>query len=185
MSKELIAGNKYNQNHNEKLKAAYALNMCTVSVSQMIDYRDTYVLEQEYETILNNLNLKQIPKDEALLRILTEILNTVTYFKISDIKKKRIEEKYQRRVKDAVWSAIPSFNMIVSGSPITLAFSIATQVGTGYMNYRKEKCNAREELVDAEIELKITAIEQLNELRRELFTTAWRLADAYDFEDEV
>lgn len=112
MSKELIAGNKYNQNHNEKLKAAYALNMCTVSVSQMIDYRDTYVLEQEYETILNNLNLKQIPKDEALLRILTEILNTVTYFKISDIKKKRIEEKYQRRVKDAVWSAIPSFNMI-------------------------------------------------------------------------
>lgn len=52
------------------------------------------------------------------------------------------------------------------------------------MNYRKEKCNAREELVDAEIELKITAIEQLNELRRELFTTAWRLADAYDFEDE-
>ena len=27
----------------EKLKAAYALNMCTVSVSQIIDYHDSYI----------------------------------------------------------------------------------------------------------------------------------------------
>ena len=39
----------------EKLKAAYALNMCTVSVSQIVDYNDEYILEQEYEAILNNL----------------------------------------------------------------------------------------------------------------------------------
>ena len=49
---------------NEKLRAAYALNMCTVSVSQIIDYHDSYILEQEYDAILNNLNLKQMPKDE-------------------------------------------------------------------------------------------------------------------------
>ena len=30
----------------DKLKAAYALNMCTVSVSQIIDYNDEYILEQ-------------------------------------------------------------------------------------------------------------------------------------------
>lgn len=33
----------------EKLRAAYALNMCTVSVSQIVDYNDAYVLEQEYD----------------------------------------------------------------------------------------------------------------------------------------
>ena len=49
-----------------KRKAAYALNMCTVSVSQIIDYRDLNILEQEYEAILNNLNLEEIPKNEAL-----------------------------------------------------------------------------------------------------------------------
>ena len=37
----------------EKIKAAYALNLCTVSVSQIIDYADVNILEQEYETILN------------------------------------------------------------------------------------------------------------------------------------
>ena len=31
----------------DKLKAAYALNMCTVSVSQIVDFNDEYILEQE------------------------------------------------------------------------------------------------------------------------------------------
>ena len=58
----------------EKMQAAYALNLCTVSVSQIVDYDDINILEQEYETILNNLNLKNIPKDEALLDILRSLL---------------------------------------------------------------------------------------------------------------
>ena len=43
----------------EKLKAAYMLNLCTVSVSQIIDYNDINVMEQEYNAILNNLNLQE------------------------------------------------------------------------------------------------------------------------------
>ena len=49
----------------EKRKAAYALNLCTVSVSQIIDYEDLNILEQEYEMILNqvkmNLDLPKVP----------------------------------------------------------------------------------------------------------------------------
>ena len=40
----------------DKIRAAYALNMCMVSISQIIDYQDLYILEQEYDGILNNLN---------------------------------------------------------------------------------------------------------------------------------
>ena len=68
----------------EKHRAAYALNMCTVSISQIIDYDDLNILEQEYDTILNNLDLEKIPKDEALLRILRQLLDTITYFKIQE-----------------------------------------------------------------------------------------------------
>ena len=56
-----------------KRRAAYALNLCTVSVSQIIDYEDIIVLEQEYEAILNNLNLEAMPKDEPLLLIIKQI----------------------------------------------------------------------------------------------------------------
>ncbi len=187
MANEIIKStgkNKKNHSNEEKLKAAYALNMCTVSVSQIVDYNDSYILEQEYDAILNNLNLKEIPKDDALLRILTELLNTITFFRIQEIKKQQIEKKYNQRIKSAIWSAVPSLSVVMSGNPVAIAMSLATQIGTGYMNYRKEKNSAKNDKEDAEIELEITAIEQLNSLRRELFTTAWRLADEYDFEDE-
>ena len=184
--KQTMIDNKSHEKHSkeEKLKAAYALNLCTVSVSQIVDYNDVYILEQEYDAILNNLNLKEIPKDEALLRILSELLNVITFFRTQNIKKKKIEEKYQQRIKDAIWSAIPNFSVIVSGSPFAIAYSLATQIGTGYMNYRREKNQAVTAKKDAEIELQITAIEQLNALKRELFTAAWRLADEYNFDDE-
>ena len=168
----------------EKRKAAYALNLCTVSVSQIVDYNDVYVLEQEYDAILNNLNLEAMPKDEALLNILVEMLNTITFFRIQDLKKQKIEKDYQRRVKNAVWSAVPNFGILTVGNPIVTALSVATQVGTAYMNYRREKVNAGVEKANSEFELQITAMEQFNALKRELFTTAWRLADAYGFNDE-
>ncbi len=176
---------KIQHTEDEKTKAAYALNLCTVSVSQIIDYNDSYILEQEYDAILNNLNLKEMPKDEALLRIISELLNTITFFRIQKIKKDQLDKKYRQRLKNAIWSAIPNLSVIVSGDPVSIAISLATQIGTGYMNYRKEKANAASERDDDEIELQITAIEQINALKRELFTTAWRLADEYGFDDEL
>lgn len=167
----------------EKLRAAYALNMCTVSVSQIVDYNDEYILEQEYEAILNNLNLEQMPKDEALLNILVKLLNVITFFRIDKVKRAQIEKKYQRSVKNAIWSAVPNIGVIVAGDPVTVGLSLATQVGIGYMNYRKAKANALADKEDSEVELRITAMEQFNALRRELFTTAWRLADEYEFPD--
>ena len=167
----------------EKVKAAYALNMCSVSVSQIVDYNDVYILEQEYDAILNNLNLEQIPKDEALLNVLTQLLNTITFFRIQNIKRQQIEKVYQQKMKNAIWSAVPSLSVFVSGNPITMALSLATTIGTGYMNYRKEKFQARADRERTEIELQIAAIEQFNSLRRELFTTAWRLAAEYGFDD--
>ena len=184
MTSSVAAVSYEKHSHEEKLKAAYALNMCTVSVSQIVDYNDSYILEQEYDAILNNLNLKEMPKDEALLRILSELLNVITFFRIQNIKKAQIEKKYQEQLKNAIWSAIPNFSVIMAGNPVAIAVSLATQIGSGYMNYRREKANAGMAKEDAEIELQITAIEQFNALKRELFTTAWRLADEYDFDDE-
>ena len=170
----------------DQLKAAYALNMCTVSVSQIVDYNDSYILEQEYDAILNNLNLEQIPKDEALLKTLVELLNTITFFKIQEIKKEQIEKKYQEQMKNAIWNAIPNLGVIVtSGNPVAIGVSLATQIGAGYMNYRKAKAQTGIAKADSEIELQIAAIEQFNALKRELFTTAWRLADHYGFDDRL
>ena len=168
----------------DQLKAAYALNLCTVSVSQIVDYKDLNVLEQEYELILNNLNLHNMPKDQALLHILRQILDTVTFFRIYEGDKMMLEKKYQQKIKNAIWNAIPSFALVAFGDPYTFAMSMIASVGMGYMNYRKEKANTLTEREEQEWTLQRTAIEQFNALRRELFDTAWRLSDSYGFDDK-
>ena len=169
----------------EQLQAAYALNLCTVSISQIIDYNDINILEQEYETILNNLNLENMPKDEALLDILKCLLETVSFFRIQEGDKRLLEKEYQQKVKNAIWEVVPNLSVIVSGGNIvSMLGALAMQVGIGYMNYRKNRNQYALEKEKKDWALQKSAMEQFEGLQQQLFVTAWRLADAYDFPDE-
>jgi len=172
----------------EPLQAAYALNLCTVSVTQIIDYMDLNIMEQEYDTILNNLNLQNMPDDDALLDILKQILNTVTFFKIEQKEKEFVERDYQQKMKNAVWSAVPNIGALVatglSKGHIMSAVSIAASVGTAYMSYRKQKAENKYAYDKEMWQLEKSAIEQFDGLKRELFDTAWRLAKHYNFKEK-
>ena len=124
----------------EKIRAAYALNLWTVSISQIVDYGDINVMEQEYDAIMNNLNLENMPKDEALLDVIKEIMDEITNYRMEAGDLKIIEKEYQNRLKNAVWSAVPNVGAIfATANPIALGMTLATQVGIGYMNYRRNK----------------------------------------------
>lgn len=165
-------------------RVAYALNMCTVSVSQIIDYDDINILDQEYDAILNNLNLEEMPKDDALLNILKDLLDVITHFKVSELEKQFIEREYQQKMKNAIWSAVPNFGLILAaGSPLSMTVSLANQVGIGYMNYRRNKESYGLERDRQMWHLKRAAIEQFNFIRKELFDCAWRLAKTHEFPD--
>lgn len=99
--------------------------------------------------------------------------------------KKLIDREYQQKMKNAIWSAVPNLGLIVAGgNPVTMAISLASQVGIGYMNYRRVKSENQLEYDKQQWQLQRSAMEQFNGLRRELFDTAWRLADTYKFPDE-
>ena len=168
----------------EQMQAAYALNLCTVSVSQILAYNDIGVLDQEYETILNNLNLENMPGDESLLQILKRILETITYFRIAEGEKEFIEKEYQQKMKNAIWTAVPNLALLVAGAnPVSMGISLASQVGIGYMNYRKNRSTYALEKDRQLWKLQRSALEQLEGLSQQLFETAWRLADTYHFPD--
>jgi hypothetical protein len=120
-----------------------------------------------------------------LLKVLKQILDTITFFRIQEGDKKFIEKEYQQKMKNAIWSAVPNLSVILAGgNPITMAIAAATQIGIGYMNYRRNKNQYLLEKEKQDWELQRSAIEQFNGLRRELFEAAWRLSDRYDFPDE-
>jgi hypothetical protein len=169
----------------QKIEAAYALNLCTVSLTQIVDYSDPYILEQEYDAILNNLNIQNIIHDEALLKLIKKIMETLTFYRIQEGDKKYLDQEYQGRMKSAIWSAVPSLSVILAGgNPITAAAAVATQVGVGYMNYRRTKSQDLREKEKKEWELKRSLIDEISVLQRELFETAWRLSDRYNFDDK-
>lgn len=174
-----------NKEKNEQLRAAYALNLWTVSVSQIIDYNDINIMKQEYDTIMNNLNLERMPKDEALLDVIKEIMDEITSFQIDAGDSKFIEMEYQHQLKNAIWSAVPNLGAIFATSnPIVMGVTLATQIGIGYMNYRRNKSEYEIRYEKSKWEIQKNRMLHLNALQKQLFETAWRLADEYEFPDE-
>ena len=169
----------------EKKKVAYALNLCAVSISQIIDSKDIYVLKQEREAILNNINLQNFVKHPALFDALKHILNTITYLEIQAGDLSFIEKEYQFKLKNAIWNAIPSpGSLFVGGNVPMIALAVVSQVGTGYMNYRRNKSQYTLDKEKSQWELKRHELEQLYGLRAQLFETAWRLSEDYGFDDK-
>jgi hypothetical protein len=168
----------------EKRKAALALNLCMVSISQIIDYKDINVLKQEYDAILNNINLQQIIKDEALLNVFRSLLDIITFYLNQETDKQHAEREYQNRLKNALFDSLPSIAIISGSDPYSAAIGVAMMLGTSYLNYRRSKAKSKVELDKKLWELQRSAIEQLNGLRRSMFETAWRLSETYNFPDE-
>ncbi len=169
----------------EKAKVAYALNLCAVSISQIIDSRDIIVLKQEREFVLNNLNLQNFVKHPALLEVLRQVLDTITYLEIQAGDFNFVEKEYQQKLQNAIWSAVPSPGaLFLGGDAVSVAIAVAAQIGTGYMNYRRNKSQYALEKERSEWELKRYEIEQLYGLRAQLFETAWQLSSDFDFDDK-
>lgn len=169
----------------EKKKVAFALNLCAVSISQIIDSKDIIVLKQERETILSNLNLQKFIKHPALFDVLKQILDTITYLEIQAGDMNFIEKEYQYKIKNAIWSAVPSPGaLFAGGEPLSIAIAVAAQIGTGYMNYRRNKSQYLLDKERSEWELKRHEMEQLYGLRAQLFETAWKLSSDYNFDDK-
>jgi hypothetical protein len=170
----------------EKVKVAYALNLCAVSISQIIDSKDIFVLKQERESILNNLNLQNFVKHPALLEVLKRILDTITYLEIQAGDLAFVEKEYQHKIKNAIWSSIPSAGAMLAGALLSPdgVIAVVAAIGTSYMNYRRNKSQYVLDTVRSVWELKRHELEQLYGLRAQLFETAWKLSADYDFEDK-
>ena len=121
-----------------------------------------------------------MPKDQELLNILERILDTITFFRIQEGQKELLESEYKQKMKNAIWSAVPNIGLLVAGGNfLTMAISLASQIGIGYMNYRRTKADNDLEYKKRQWEMESNAIEQFNGIRRELFNTAWHLCDNY------
>lgn len=170
----------------QKKKAAMALNLCTTSISNIISCGNVEAMEMEYNTILNNINLQAIVKDEALLNTMRTILDTINFFRLQEGDRKRLEERHHQRMNNLLWDSLSSAGglFVVGGNPWTIGAAAAIQAGSMFVGYNRRKKDEQMKFDDDLWKLERSAIEQLHALRTSLFETAWRLSDNYNFKDE-
>lgn len=166
----------------EAKRAAVALNLCMVSLSQIVDYNDINILRMEYDSILNNINMECFPKDDALFDALNAILDTCHFFMLHEKDRELLKKKQALKLKAGL-SNINFFGVISTGNPYAAAASLALMIGVAAVNYKTQKARAEYENEAEEWALEKSALEQLHRLRGALFATAWRLADKYRYPD--
>lgn len=165
---------------------AYAYNLCVVLSKQIIDYDDKYYLQQVYNEILNNINLENFPKDAALCEALKSLLTTLGCIDDISDQKEAIDAKYQRQKKNALWSAVPSPSIILTGgTPAGIALNAFLAVGTSFLNYKRTMSSIEEDKIDNTLKLEKQRKEALKANRLRLFQSAWQLSTDHPIPDSL
>lgn len=175
----------HNQASSDPHAAVLTLNYCAASLTSIIEYEDSVVRDQEYDAILNRINMEAVAKDEELRLLFNRLLETLTHYKLQEGDREWVKKEYEQSLKNAIFSCLPQFNVIVAGGdPWTMLFSAVHQVGVGFFNYRRNVAQYRLNRDKALWQLKKQEIVELNAIRTELFNASWALAERYGYPDE-
>lgn len=168
----------------QRLQAIQSLNYVILSLTHIINYNDKVVLDQEYDNIINNLNLRSIP-DEEIVLLLQDLLDLLTKSKITDTEREIIERKYERNVNNALKDAFKSglSGTQFTANPYTTLASGLMNAGAVYFNYRSQVEQYQEDLKDQNWEIDKNILVNLNDFRMGLLKSSWHLLKDYDIPD--
>ncbi|MDO4937204.1 MAG: hypothetical protein Q4E62_04735, partial [Sutterellaceae bacterium] len=69
-----------------------ALNYCSYSLSRIRHYENRLVLDQQYDEIINNINLKKLKADGSAM-LIGRLLDDLTFFKLQEMERERMNER--------------------------------------------------------------------------------------------
>jgi hypothetical protein len=168
-----------------QLQVLQSLNQIAVSLTHIITYNDKVVLDQEYNTIINNLNLSKIP-DADIITLLQELMDLLTSSKIQDHDRAYLMRSYDKEVqnelKDRVRSRI--FDTHVIFNPYMTVLSAVLNVGSFYFNYRTKMEDYKKEREEKAWKIETGTLQGLNNFYKKLLKYTWELMRRYNLPDE-
>ncbi|MEA3316268.1 MAG: hypothetical protein U9Q30_10450 [Campylobacterota bacterium] len=159
-----------------------ALNHMHASLNKIVLYNDKIVLEEEYNNIINNLNLTVI-KDSEIVNVITYLMDTLTSFKLTEMEKEQFQREYQEKLDNAISGAL--MGLSVSGTtPQQMALSLVMSAGSAYMTYKEGQKSAKKGFDKNKWGLKKDTISELNEIRKDFLLTYWKIMKRYNMPDK-
>ena len=169
----------------DKFQIMQSLNYCSYALTKIVNYNDKVILTNEYDKIINNINLNAIV-DEDLIQLLSGLMDTVTDELISEGRRNRIEKKYQKLMKRALVDEIMSVGNI-NINPVsfaTAAVTAVTAVGSAYVNYERRMEDYRDAWEEENASIEEDKLVYLNNVRKQMLQISWQLLKNYNLDDK-
>lgn len=162
--------------HLVQLQVLQSLNQIAVSLTHILTYNHKVVLDQDYNTIINDLNLSKIP-DADIISLLQELMDLLTSSKIQEHERaylsrsyeKNVQEELRRRLRKRVLETDLLFNHYMR------VLSAIVNAGSFYFNYRGRMDDYKKEREEAAWKIEAATLQGLNNLYKNLLKYSWHL----------
>jgi tetratricopeptide (TPR) repeat protein len=168
-----------------QLQVLQSLNLIAVSLTHIMTYNDKVVLDQEYNTIINNLNLSNIP-DADIITLLQELMDLLTNSKIQDHERDylltRFDKNVQTELKNRMRSRIFDTDLVLN--PYAGILKSVLYTGSFYFNYRSQMDAYAQEKEEGKWAIEAKTMQGLNSFYKKLLKYSWELMRRYNLPDE-
>ncbi|MDD5757559.1 MAG: hypothetical protein PHI06_00590 [Desulfobulbaceae bacterium] len=169
-----------------RLQVLQSLNQIAVSLTHIISYNDKVVLDQEYNTIINNLNLSKIP-DAEIIALLQELMDLLANSKIQDHDRdylarsfdKNVENELKRKAESRIFDPVG-----IVTNPYSSVLAAVLNAGSFYFNYRFKIEDYKIEREAKAWEIDAKTLLGLNNFYKKLLKSSWELMRRYKIPDE-
>jgi len=168
-----------------------ALNYCNFSLSKIISYNDRVVLDEEYNNIINNINLNKI-KDDETFDIIKMLLDTIFQFVLNEHEKEILQAIYDEKSEEALNKTLKQSMSIVTKSniptnPAQLAItlvSVTKECSGAYTDYRNHLEDYKKKLDKDLWKLDKKAMLSIHKAHKNFLTTFRTILKRYNAPDE-
>lgn len=169
-----------------QLQVLQSLNQIAVSLTHIISYNDKVILDQEYNTIINNLNLSRIP-DAEIIALLQELMDLLASSKIQDHDRAYLARSYDKNVESELKRKSVSRIFDPIGfitNPYVGVLTAVLDAGSFYFNYRFKIDDYKIEREVKAWEIDAKTLLGLNNFYKKLLKSSWELMRRYKIPDE-
>lgn len=174
----------------DPVQTALALNYSQMSLARIINYNDKVVIDQEYNNIINNINLRQI-EDREVIELLTRLMGLMTARRIDEGDRYWVTRQFEKAAEEAVYSAftggvgmIAGVAMHAASGDYSRATTDLTRIGMQYFNYRKMIETAQDSMEMEKWALDRSVIRELDYMRQNMLRISWELLRRHNIPDE-
>ena len=165
---------------------AVLVNYCKVSLTKIVDNADKVVLDEEYDAIINNIDVTRVRDDETA-DLFKRMLTCLIEKRLRDEEREQVREIFNQQMDNAIYEAFSSPGSVFAsgGTPIGIAASALQSLVSGYFNYKRSITRYKTQLNKELWQLKKDELQELTTLRGWFFDTEYTLYKRYNLPDRL